>query len=104
MKKVLAGFCVFVLPFLISQIFFADTADAGYQITASVFSSGGVPMSSLSFAVTSTIGQHSPLLDQEDPPFSTTYDLYTGFWYILDYVGRRSGAGFLPAILLLLED
>ena len=41
-------------------------------------------MSSPSFHMSGTVGQPSPLMDQADPPYSTNYDLYPGFWYTLD--------------------
>ena len=41
----------------------------------------------------SAIGQPSPLMDQDAPPYSTLYDLYPGFWYTLD----AGLAGVAPA-------
>ena len=34
-----------------------------------------------------TVGQSTPLMDPTDPPYSTSYDNYPGFWYTLDAEG-----------------
>lgn len=54
-----------------------------FAITAYVVSGGGGTMSSQNFRIQSTIGQSTPLMDQDIPPYSTTFDLYPGFWYAL---------------------
>jgi hypothetical protein len=62
----------------------AQMSSANYQITTTVVSGGGGPMASASFQTNGTVGQPSPLIDPADPPWSTSYDLLTGFWYTLD--------------------
>ena len=63
---------------------FADMSSNNYTISTSVMSSGGGPMGSGSYQTNSTLGQSSPLIDPTDPPRSTNYDLYPGFWYTLE--------------------
>jgi hypothetical protein len=62
---------------------FAGMQSGSYAITTAVFSGGGGSMTSDSYSLHATIGQPTPLLDQAGPPYSTTYDLYPGFWYTL---------------------
>jgi len=57
-----------------------------YSITTSVISGGGVPMASDNYQINPTLGQSSPLMDPADPPYSTSYDLYPGFWYTLEVI------------------
>lgn len=64
----------------------AQMTSQHYAITSSVLSGGGIPMSSSSFQTEGTLGQPSPLMDPFNPPNSTNYDLYPGFWYTLDAV------------------
>ena len=66
---------------------FAGMQSDSYAITADVVSGGGGAMTSDSYQLQSTIGQPSPLMDQIDPPYSTNYDLYPGFWYTLSATG-----------------
>lgn len=54
-----------------------------YRITTSVMSGSGVPMASDYYNMDATLGQPSPLIDPQYPPFSNTYDLYPGFWYVI---------------------
>lgn len=63
---------------------FAEMSSNNYTISTSVMSSGGGPMDSGSYQTNSTLGQSSPLIDPADPPGSTNYDLYPGFWYTLE--------------------
>ena len=62
----------------------AGSTSENYAISTSVFSGGGESMGSANFNATGTIGQPSPLMDPADPPYSTNYDLYPGFWYTLE--------------------
>jgi hypothetical protein len=62
----------------------AGMTSANYRITTTVVSGGGGPMASASYGLNGTVGQPSPLIDPFDPPWSTSYDLLTGFWYTLD--------------------
>ena len=59
----------------------AGMSSANYRITTTVVSSGGGPRASASYGLNGTVGQPSPLIDPDDPPWSTNYDLLTGFWY-----------------------
>ncbi len=38
-------------------------------------------MNSESYQTEGTLGQSSPLLDSSDPPYSSSYALFPGFWY-----------------------
>jgi len=59
----------------------AEMSSAHYRLPLSVLSGGGSPASSSSYLTNGTLGQSSPMMDPSDPPFSTGYDLYPGFWY-----------------------
>ena len=61
----------------------AEMASENYRIRSSVHSAGGVPIGSTNYQLNGTVGQSSPLPDPADPPFSDSYDMYPGFWYIL---------------------
>jgi hypothetical protein len=61
----------------------ADMGSANYRITTTVISGGGGAMASDSYRLNGTLGQPSPLIDPQDPPWSDSYDLLTGFWYTL---------------------
>ena len=67
-----------------SSLLQAQMQSENYRITTSVMSSGGVPMTSGNYQTDTTLGQPSPLMDPADPPYSTSYDLYPGFWYTLE--------------------
>ncbi len=58
-----------------------EMSSANFSIPTSVVSGGGSPASSTNFQTDATLGQPSPLVDPADPPYSTNYDLYPGFWY-----------------------
>lgn len=62
---------------------FPGMGSTSYQIPTSIFSGGGVPMSTVSNDMNSTLGQPSPLTDQDNPPNSPSYSLYPGFWYTI---------------------
>ena len=62
---------------------FAEMQSAKYSINNLVFSSGGTQAGSTNHEIESTLGQPSPLLDPVDPPQSTNYDLFPGFWYTI---------------------
>ena len=68
---------------LISSPSDAEMTSTNYRITASVMSSGGGALGSANYQTESTMGQPSPLMDPNEPPFSDSYDLYPGFWYTL---------------------
>ena len=77
---------ILILCFMLglSSIGIAEMSSDNYTIPTSVLSGGGAPMSSGSYKTNSTLGQSSPLMDPADPPLSTNYDLYPGFWYTLE--------------------
>jgi hypothetical protein len=60
-----------------------EMSSGSYAISSTVMSGGGTPMTSASYTANGTMGQPSPLMDPVDPPISTSYDLYPGFWYTL---------------------
>jgi hypothetical protein len=63
---------------------FGGMESDSYVIAADVVSGGGGTMTSDSYRLQSTIGQPSPLMDQDLPPGSDAYELYPGFWYAFD--------------------
>ena len=72
----------FVFSFAVDAV--AEMGSKNYRITTSVMSGGGAPMGSASYETDSTLGQPSPLMDPSDPPWSTSYELFPGFWYTLE--------------------
>ncbi len=85
MQKIFLFCTGLILVFSFSQwCCAAGMASANFQITTSVFSGGVSPMASENFKNNSTLGQPSPIMDPEDPPWSSAYDLYPGFWYTLE--------------------
>ncbi len=83
---------------------FAEMVSPNYRIATSVLSGGGTRMNSISYQGSATIGQPSPLMDTQDPPFSDFYDLYPGFWYTIAYYEVPKRAISTPLILLLLNE
>ncbi len=87
---------MFYIILLVAFIFgsgstaFAQMASENYSIPTSVFSGGGASMSSTSYLNTATLGQSTPLADPGDPPYSTSYELFPGFWHTLE-------ADFVPS-------
>ncbi len=79
-------FCTIIIMFLmcLAQASHAQMQSANYSITTSVLSGGGAPMGSANYETSATLGQPSPLMDPADPPGSTNYGLYPGFWYTVD--------------------
>jgi hypothetical protein len=53
-----------------------------YKISYSVTSGGGGSRNSVNFQADDTLGQSSPLIDQNLNPFSDHYDNYPGFWHM----------------------
>ncbi len=41
-------------------------------------------MASDNYQAITTLGQPSPLMAPGDPPYSSSYELYPGFWYTID--------------------
>ena len=58
-----------------------EMSSENYSIHTSVMSGGGTPMESTRYQTNPTLGQPSPVMNSADPPYSTNYDLYPGFWY-----------------------
>ena len=61
----------------------AQMQSPNYRTPSVVLSGGGVSMQATSYQTNATFGQPSPLPDPADLPFSDSYDLYPGFWYIM---------------------
>ena len=73
------------LPFIAaSPVLCSTMQSSSYTITADVVSGGGGSLSSATYRLESTIGQPTPIMDQTEPPYSTSYDLYPGFWYAME--------------------
>lgn len=72
----------FVFCFTVGAV--AEMGSENYRIPISVMSGGGAPMESTSYQTDSTVGQPSPLMDPANPPGSTNYDLYPGFWHTVE--------------------
>ena len=83
-RKMFSGLLVLFFVIGISSITIAEMGSDNYSIPTSVLSGGGAPMSSDNYKTNSTLGQSSPLMDPADPPGSTNYDLYPGFWYTFE--------------------
>ena len=85
MKNVIKGVLITVLLLmaLLKGPIIAGMSSDNYRITTTVISSGGAPMGSTNFQMNTTLGQPSPLMDPAEPPWSTSYELLTGFWYTL---------------------
>lgn len=75
--------CILTVVFVLGSpiLSLAGMESESYRITTSTMSGGGGPMGSANYQTNSTLGQSSPLMDPADPPYSTSYDLYPGFWH-----------------------
>ncbi|MBU2644682.1 hypothetical protein KKI24_08250 [bacterium] len=78
------SFITFAFILCVSMVGFAAMQSEHYKSKTSVESGGGGPVSSTNYNTNSTIGQSSPVMDPEDPPWSDTYTLYPGFWYTIE--------------------
>jgi hypothetical protein len=76
---------IFLLVFQLVSVSEGQMQSEHYRIPTSVISGGGGPMNSGygTYQLNGTIGQPSPLMDAADPPYSSSYDLYSGFWHTL---------------------
>jgi hypothetical protein len=85
MRKPFFYFFLLLVIVILSDRVDAQMQSEHYRITTSVMSGGGGPMISGSgtYQLNGTMGQPSPLMDAADPPYSSNYDLYPGFWYTL---------------------
>jgi hypothetical protein len=89
MKKQI--FCIIftvILALDIMTLAFAGMQSENYSIPTSVFSGGGIPTASTNYQADSTLAQPSPIMDSTNPPYSTHYDLYPGFWYTIEMVAN----------------
>jgi len=80
-KKTFYTICAIALLFGIVKITLAEMQSDNYRITSSVISNAGGPSASDNFKNDSTMGQSSPLMDTDYPPYSDNYENYPGFWY-----------------------
>ena len=70
-----------IFVFCIIETGYAQMGSENFRIQSAVQSGSGTRMDSNSYQLNSTLGQSSPLINSDDPPFSVNYDLYSGFWY-----------------------
>ena len=95
-KKIL--YTIFILAFIVGLDLpcLAGMSSNSYCIPTSVLSGGGSPMSSDSYLSNATLGQSSPVMDPYDPPISTSYKLFSGFWYTIEagVMDDTDGDGF----------
>ena len=90
-----------VLVILLSIVFLtgvtgtrAEMSSTNFKIPYSVQSSGGGSESSDNYQMKTTLGQPSPLMDPMEPPFSDSFDLYPGFWYVISALGSTCPGDF----------
>ena len=95
-RKILNTVFILGIISVFSGSAFSGMSSENYRITTSVLSGGGEPMASTNYQTTSTAGQPSPLMDPDYPPYSGSYDLYSGFWYTLDSVVSACAWDFDP--------
>jgi len=84
MKKIVWLALMAVLFFNLTNPVFAGMQSTNFKIPTSHFSGGGAVMGAIDFRMQSSAGQSSPLMDAYDPPGSSSYELYPGYWYTLD--------------------
>jgi hypothetical protein len=81
----------------------ASQSSTNYSIQSNVLSGGIGEMGSTNYSLWSTLGQSTPPIDQADTPYSTYYDLYSGFWYTIGVAIPQAGpVTAMPWIPLLL--
>jgi len=86
---------VLLMGFLLALAAHAEEmSSSSYRITATILSGGGGEYTGASYKAESTMGQPTSLVDT----YSTSYNLYTGFWYAFS----RGGTPIPPGIFLLL--
>jgi hypothetical protein len=76
---------ILLLPGIITA---SDMTSTSFTSSNTAISGGGLPAASTSYNTNSTVGQSTPLMDPQDPPFSDGFDLFPGFWYTVAAVGR----------------
>ncbi len=83
---------IFICVISAMILFLMYRAEAQYNLNNSVFSNGGVPISSGSYMITSTVGQSAIGFTQ-----GTSYQHPVGFWYGVNiYVGIAGEEDLLP--------
>ena len=91
-RRLFVMFIIALLVILASGAF-AGMGSSNFRLNTSVISGGGATMSSTNFRANSTLGQSSPLISPDDPPYSANFDLYCGFWYTTDAIWLEACAG-----------
>jgi hypothetical protein len=69
----------------------AEMSSTNFKIPYSVLSSGGEFKSSTNFEAEDTLGQPTPLMEDEFVPSSTNYRNYPGIWYLLAGISKCPG-------------
>ena len=84
MKTILQNGCLLLVFLLLGVVLNsqAEMKSNSYRITSMVLSGGGTAIFYI-YQMNSTIGQPTPLMDPNDPPISSTYNLLPGFQYTL---------------------
>ncbi len=78
-------FCSFMLvPF--HRVFPAQMASESFRMSTSGFSSSWGVMDADVYSSQSILGQSSPIMNSEEPPYSSDFNLYPGYIYTLDAV------------------
>jgi hypothetical protein len=95
-KMALIILVTLAIIFSLTTAIYSQMQSTNYRITTSVVSGGGGQMGSSSYLLNGTLGQPSPLIDPADPPWSSSYDLLTGFWYTLDAAVEGCGWDIEP--------
>jgi len=82
---------------LYPSLLLAASSSTSFNLDTSVISGGGGGMTSGSFSNNATIGQPTPIMDQDDipaPPESTDFVNYPGYWYTIE---GEAGCGGVAA-------
>ncbi len=87
MKKIVWLALMAVLFFSLANPVFAGMQSTNFKIPTSHFSGGGAVMGATDFRMQSSAGQSTPLMDADSPPWSSSYELYPGYWYTLTAAG-----------------
>ena len=83
MKKLVWLVIMAVLFLSLANPVFAGMQSTNFKIPTSHFSGGGAFTGSSNFKMQSSAGQSTPLMDADNPPWSSSYELYPGYWYTL---------------------
>ena len=109
MKKILFSRRYFIPTILLmiiwiltGTVYGGSQSSQSFTIRSSVLSGGGGDMVSANYNLLSTAGQSTPLINQDELPYSTSWDLYPGFSYTVGMESARVKA--MPWLWLLLGD